>query len=95
MSSFLVGAKLSIFLVLVSWLYSCIYLEQKSLLSFSSSVMQDTFRLTLKFISYLLSRNSDKDYSSFPDWVLSDIAQVVLWMNKLSLPNCLDFFGQL
>lgn len=45
--------------------------------------MQDTFHLTLKFISYLLSRNSGKDYSSFPDWMLSDIAQVILWMNKL------------
>lgn len=45
--------------------------------------MQDTFHLTLKFISYLLSKNSGKDYSSFPDWVLSDIAQVVLQMNKM------------
>lgn len=45
--------------------------------------MQDTSHLTLKFISYLLSRNSGKDYSSFPDWVLFDIAQVIPWMSKL------------
>lgn len=45
--------------------------------------MQDTFHFTIKFISYLLSRNSDKDYSTFPDWMLSDIAQVILQMNNM------------
>lgn len=53
--------------------------------------MQATFHLTLKFISYLLSRNSGKDYSSFPDWMLSDIAQVNLMDEQKSLPKCLDF----
>lgn len=80
---FLVGAWLTVFLVSVFCIFLRICLEQQLFHSFNSSVMQDTSHLTLKFISYLLSRNSGKDYSSFPDWVLFDIAQVISWVNKL------------